>query len=529
MKLWLSKTTHIIATAVLALSQHAWAQEDSQSPSARENEIEAKEASDKQTLFIDPNSPVVASVGNIDFRECLIEASGSQRKAQCAWFPVHENPGAAESERINLFVARLPARRQTKTPLAPMLFISGGPGQGASQSFLHADRDYAPIAKLRDIYLIDQRGTGYSNPLTCPETIRQHTMIHTAYDRERNIRATQQCLDELTHKPLHYTTENTIHDFEQVRRALHVPQWNLLGVSYGTVVAGHYMRRFPEALRSVVIDSAVPPQHILGSEIGLKSQEALDALLSRCQEDTKCNKAMPNLQQNLKQLLTRLQQSAVSLNFEDFKNGKVKQMSLEYGHVAMLIRMYLYNTFSAALLPTMLNEAATEEHYAPIARAVENVANNLQNALATGLHNAVMCTEYIPFLKDSPELIEKNSDSYLGVHTIQSLIDACSVWPVGPVPKDMHDPLISDIPTLVLSGEFDPITPPEYGEQFVKGLSNGKHIVLKGQGHFVSTTGCTPHIVAQFVEQASTTSLNTQCTNRLFSPPVFLNFNGAAP
>lgn len=479
---------------------------------------------------IDMNAPVEAVVGELEFRECLVSSQGMDRKVQCAWYEVAENPQAQDGNKIRLFVARLPAKRHVKHINDPVLFIAGGPGQAASESYLFADHIWESLAKNRDFYLIDQRGTGYSNYMGCDDLLNNEQLVNMDYDSEKVKQLARDCVAMLPGDARFYTTDITVQDFDELRSALGIEKWNLLGVSYGTRVATHYMRSFPKSVRTVVLDSVVPPQHILGSEIAARSQQTLDVLFERCETNSQCHERMPELRKNVEALLSKLDDDPVSIRVENFKTGKIEDMTFTREHLVTLVRMYLYNPRTLALLPPMLHEAAQNGNYSPIARAATNTAENLQNSMATGLHNGVMCTEEYPYYENiSEDEKDASRSSYMGMDLIQLMQDVCSVWPQGETIAAMKEPLISDIPTLLLSGEFDPITPPAYAEKTLQTLSNARHLVLKGQGHFVSGTGCTPHLVEKFVTDASSASLNTRCLDRISAAPLYLNFNGAAP
>ena len=153
----------------------------------------------------------------------------------------------------------------------------------------------------------------------------------------------------------------------------------------------------------------------------------------------------------------------------------------------------------------------------------------MENLLSPGMHNAVVCTEDYPFFQHDEKNWDKNTHTYMGTELLESLQSTCEIWPRGVMDSDLKERLTSEIPTLLFSGEYDPITPPEYAESVLQGLPNAKHWVLRGQGHFVSVEGCAPHLVEQFVNDASVEWLDASCLNRLSAAPLFINFNGPTP
>lgn len=483
-----------------------------------------------RSQIIDMEAPIEAVVGELEFRECRVSARELDRKVQCAWYAVPENPEVKDGKHIKLFVIRLPARRHVKNVTDPVLFIAGGPGQSASESYLFADHIWSALAKNRDFYLIDQRGTGYSNYMGCDEIQAQEIYTEMKYDAARVKELVKSCLAEMPGDPRYYTTDISVQDFEKVRAALGVKEWNLLGVSYGTRVSTHYMRRFPQSLRSVVLDSVVPPQHVLGTEIATRSQHMLEVLLKRCEESDPCSERMPNLQQDVLSLLAKLEKAPMQIRVENFTTGAIEDMTFTRDHLVTLVRLYLYSPNTLAVLPPMLHEAAQNGNYSPLARAAMSIIENLQSSISTGLHNSVMCTEEYPYFDQiSEEDKVANQQSYMGEDLITQLTNVCSVWPRGEKVAEMKEPLVSAVPTLLVSGEYDPITPPDYAEQTLAKLEQATHLVLPGQGHFVSGIGCMPDLIDKFINDTSAEWLNVGCLQRLSAAPLFLNFNGTAP
>lgn len=481
------------------------------------------------STIIDLSQPVVSKVGDLEFRECQVEAQGRDRTVQCAWHELPENPAVADGKQIKLFIVRLPARRKSKNLVDPVLFLAGGPGQAASEAYLFTDQSYSSLAKQRDFYLIDQRGTGRSNPMGCDQVLNQQDLLVKEYEAELVKDLARRCLDVMPGDVRYYTTDVSVEDFESVRKALKVPQWNLLGVSYGTRVATHYMRKYPTSIRSVVLDSVVPPQHVLGEEIAIRSQASLDVLFERCNNDESCKEKIPDLKKDVNTLFKKLEHVPLAVQVENFSTGEIENLEFTREHLTVLLRMYLYNSYSIALLPPMLHEAAVNNNYAPLARAANKIVEALSGAMSVGLHNSVMCTEEAPFFTLDEKTIGVNKNTYMGMDVLNLMVDICSVWPKGEVPTYMKTPLQSDIPTLLFSGEFDPITPPEYAETTMQTLSNAKHFVLEGQGHSVSASGCAPHLVDKFVDDASSEWLDAKCLGRISAAPLYINFNGSAP
>lgn len=465
---------------------------------------------------------VVARVGDLDFRDCALTTRYQQRYVQCASLEVPENYEAPEANRLELLIVRLPATA-ARTTEDPLLAIAGGPGQAASDSFLWLDRAFQDLAQRRDIYLIDQRGTGHSKAQTCDLSQREDLLL--ADDRESFRELGRECLTQFQGDPRQYITPVAVRDFEQVRQALDVARWNLYGVSYGTRVAQSYMRSYPASVRTAVLDGVLPAQVNFGPQIALHSQAALDALVSQCQADEACRNAYPDLNTGLNALFERLDTDPVELRYRETRSGERVEETLRRGHLVLVVRMALYNSEVLSVLPPILAQAYRDDDFAALARISRQL--DITDQLAMGMHNSVMCSEDVPFIDNVPTDALKNT--YMGTQMVEALEGLCEVWPRGDIDAAYKQPLRSAIPTLLLSGERDPVTPPAYGDMLLEGLEQARHIIVPHRGHHVGTTGCMPRVIAQFVESAQPDSLQVNCLNRLETVPVFVNVNGPSP
>jgi len=142
------------------------------------------------------------------------------------------------------------------------------------------------------------------------------------------------------------------------------------------------------------------------------------------------------------------------------------------------------------------------------------------------MHHSVICSEDAPFVDPNNQT---ETTSYLGNDVVDSLLASCADWPLGIVDEDFKKPITSDAPVLILSGEADPITPPDYGNRLSKTLSNARHVVNAEQGHMQSPLGCIPSLMAQFIQSADVSKLSTECLQRLSAPPFFIDANGPLP
>ncbi|PIE36865.1 MAG: hypothetical protein CSA54_02980 [Gammaproteobacteria bacterium] len=294
----------------------------------------------------------------------------------------------------------------------------------------------------------------------------------------------------------------------------------------------HYLRHYPDRVRSLILDAVVPPGRPLGPDIAPAAQAALDEIFERCAASDDCAKAFPDLPEVFASLMTDLDAAAEEVEFEDFNQGRMETLMLTREMLAVTLRLLSYSAETAALIPALVHEAGRDGNFSSLARQVLLQTRALDESIATGMHHAVVCTEDIPFLDDAESSRNPPHGSpqgYLGETLLSGMRAACDPWPEGFVDENLHAPLVSSVPTLILSGSADPITPPEFGEMLIDGFDNARHIVNDGQGHMQAMLGCLPSVMAQFVINASSEALDLDCLERITPPPFFVDANGPLP
>ena len=247
---------------------------------------------------------VRADPAPLQLARCRLHTQGlAAAFGECGKLTVPENPAAPDGRTVELFVARVGALSATPKP-DPLLLIAGGPGQSTVDFYLQLRGAFEQARRDRDIVLVDQRGTGRSAAgFTCktPDDLALDTAGPDALKR-----VIDDCQAALTHDPKYYTTSVAVQDLDRVRAALGVERWNLYGVSYGTRVAEHYLRRFPGRVRATVLDGVVPPELALGPDVAREAQRALTQIFARCAADAGCGTRFPDLPAHFRELLARL-------------------------------------------------------------------------------------------------------------------------------------------------------------------------------------------------------------------------------
>ncbi len=469
-----------------------------------------------------------ANAAALELEECRINAGPGfpSIKARCGTMPRPLDPADPGSPEIGIRVAVVPALNLSPEP-DPVVPIAGGPGQGSVQFYLQVRGAFEDLRRNRDILLVDQRGTGESARMDC-EIDDDAILFETDYSLEDTVAFIEGCLEALPHDPRFFTTSVAVTDLEAIREALGYTQLNLYGVSYGTRVAQHFARRYPESTRTVTIDGVVPPQIALGPEIATESQKAVDSILGRCAADDLCNAAFPNIEATFARVVAELRETPVEVSVPHPNTGRTETFRFGPGQFAGAVRLLVYNRNTIALLPLFIHEAGLG-NFGPLASQFLLTAISMSDTIALGMHNSIMCTEDMPFLDPATIDYEGIAASYMGSFQVETLEAMCERWPAGPIDPEFKVPLDSDLPFLLLSGDADPITPPRYAEMAAVDLGNATHLVGEHQGHGQIMIGCTGRLVAEFVATRNPLDLDASCLERSFVTPFFLDFSGPAP
>ena len=462
--------------------------------------------------------------GRIAFTPCTLapQFGPASVEAQCGSYEVAEDPAHPDGRRIKLNIAWIAPDDDAEVAPDPVFLLAGGPGQSATENYPQVAPAFRDVLKHRNVVLVDQRGTGKSNPLQC------ESGKDLPYDAglEAVTAQTARCRDELSKSAdlRFYTTTDAVRDLDAVRQALGVAQLNLLGISYGTRVAQQYALRHPESTRTLVLDSVAPNTLILGNDFAANLERALDLQFGRCEQSPACTQALGHPRAQLDALMAKLRTDPPKVRYRDAATGVSKEETLSADAVAGLMRLYAYMPLASSLLPLQLHEAA-QGRYDGLMALTRMLGDSVAGQMAMGMQLSVVCSEDAFGLKSDPSL-----DGTLLGNQFSDFIGAqCAIWPKGTMPADFHQPLRGKVPALVLEGEFDPVTPPRYGEEVVKTLPNGRLFVLKGQGHNVIGAGCMPKLFAQFLESADAKALDGKCLDTLGYVPPFISFNGWEP
>ena len=430
--------------------------------------------------------------------------------AQCGSLAVKENPRDADSRMIELNILRLPAINPTPQP-DPLFIIAGGPGQSAVGIAEHIFYTFNEVRKNRDIVFVDQRGTGKSNPLNCTDFDDAQYQLSLLQQQQRLKSAVQLCVEQLGDQTQFYTTPYAVEDLDAVRQVLGYERVNIWGVSYGTRVALEYMRRYPEATRSSILDGVAPVSIALPWHGGEDALASLRLLSEQCSAMESCAKTYGDVLRNAETIAQRLAAKPVEVTIAHPRTQAPFTLTMNHQIFASMIRMALYTRDLSTLLPLAITNARDDD-YALLASLISMAGEQTELInISYGMHYTVLCNEDYPQYQNRTDV----SVDFLSANLAQAFADVCEVWPRYPVDDNYFTPVTSDVPTLMLSGQRDPVTPPRWAEQVGQHLSRSRHLIAPGGHHSITNEGCVAQLIAQFIQHASATTLDDTCVHKI--------------
>jgi pimeloyl-ACP methyl ester carboxylesterase len=439
--------------------------------------------------------------------------------AYCGAYQVFENRSTNSGRTIDLKIVIAPALRRDPKP-DPIFVFEGGPGGGAATLASLRIPMFRRFQTDRDIVLIDQRGTGESNPLDCaPDEPGENLGEIDDYPVQRF----RTCLEKLKADVSLYTTSIAMNDIEDVRKYLGYGEINLWGGSYGTRAALVYLKQHEASVRTVVLDGVAPPDMRIPLYMARDGQRALDRLLDDCEKDAGgCAKAYPDLRKTVDALWTALD-ARPRVTFTHPRTGKPTSVTMSRRLIASIVFQSLYSPEVTALLPQLLTDAAHGAFHGLLALAY--AADLPKGAMSEGMFLSVVCAEDLPRIS-AEDITRETSGRFIGASMFETRMKPCEFWPKGLVDADYYAPVTSSKPVLIFSGEDDPVTPPSWGEHVKASLPNGRHVIVPGAGHITLMRGCVRDLVLEFLDRGSADGLDASCVNMLRRPPFFTSYTG---
>ncbi|MFT4926531.1 MAG: pimeloyl-ACP methyl ester carboxylesterase [Phenylobacterium sp.] len=445
---------------------------------------------------------------------------GIKEQVLCGAMSVPENPQKPQGKQISLNITVLPSFNAAQKKL-PLLILAGGPGQSATEQTALINQVFAQVRQSRDIVLIDQRGTGKSNPLQCTNVEMEGLGLALDFAEQDMAAQAKECLALFKDSDLStYSTNQAIDDFEAVRKALGYRQFHLYGGSYGTRAGLVYLRRYPQSVASAVLDSVAPTQVAIGA-FGKSSERAFELLLADCHAIAQCKAAYPTLKADFLTLQATLNQVSTEQMIMHPVTGEQTPLLFERLKFLNTLRTALYSITLRTMVPLVVSEA-NKGNYRPFAGLYAALNSGLGSGMYMGLTLTILCSEDWPRM--SSALLRQDNDNYVvGDMTTQTWRKMCSVWPKYPVAETFKTPVSSAVPTLLLSGRLDPVTPPAWGAMAAQTLSNSRHLVAVNGAHTVATHTCAARLIARFLDDGDLAALDDSCLTKARQLPFMIN------
>jgi pimeloyl-ACP methyl ester carboxylesterase len=459
--------------------------------------------------------------GSVRLEACDIP--GVEGKARCGVLEVWEDRETRKGRRIGLRIVMLPA---TGTPrlLDPLVFLSGGPGEAATEEAPGLAAELARIREHRDLLLVDQRGTGGSHPLNCDMYLPANE-LQSYLGKFFPPESVRRCRSELEKNAdlTLYTTPIAMDDLDEVREALGYDRINLIGGSYGTRAAQVYLRRHPSRLRTVVLHGVVPTDDRMPLHIPRYTERALTGILEGCAAEAACHAAFPNLREESRAIVATLHRSPVRVTVLNPSTGDPTEVSLSRDLAVEAIRYMLYSPATAREVPVVIHQAAGGD-WEPLAERALFFRREIVGGGSNGLYLSITCAEDVPWIRPG-EGEREAKGTFLGDYRLKQQRAACALWPRGVVSKDYLQPVRESAPVLLLTGQWDPATPPSSADAVASHLSHSLHVVVPHGGHaFDGLLGlaCVQDLVRTFIERGVLDGLDTGCVATIRRPPFRL-------
>lgn len=437
------------------------------------------------------HGPPPAAAGDLQTRPCRI--AGLARPARCGTLDVAENPDRPARRRLAIHFVVVPASAAAATE-DPIVVLMGGPGEPAIPAAADYAEQLATLRRTRDLLLVDQRGTGASAPLTCP--------LHDASDPAAIVRdffpprALERCTRALRDVAdlTQYGYANFARDLEALRAALGYGRLNLYAASYGTRAAQVYVRMFPASVRTLYLGSIVPIDVPMPLPFAQAAQAQLAATFDACEREAACSAAYPRLRGEFRAVMARLAAGRVKVAVP----GDDETVTLTPGRVGEWIRAKLYRPSGAALLPRAIHRAHAGD-WTPIVDDIVASAPGTDAAITFGTFFAITCSEDVAYIGEA-DVARATAGTFIGDYRIRQQQAACRHFPRARLPAGYREPVRTEVPTMLVSGDSDGGTPQHLSSHAAAGFAHRTELVMANRGH-TEWSACVAAHYAAFLER----------------------------
>lgn len=501
-------------------------------PGEPESEEEATETEADST---DDGDDAVAESDTAGFEsascEFVVEEGFS---AECGWVEVPQHwDDPDDPDTIRLHVATI-TNDQTPADATPVVYLEGGPGGDTFFGLeLGLGTQWGEMINNRPLIAFTQRGSALSEiDLECEEVTDESLAAigrvpDADADFDGQLAALAECADRLIEEGADLTAYNTVssaNDADAIRQALGLSSWNVFGISYGTRLGQELARTHPNEIDALILDSVQPTDPALGSLAAVPGtfQGALDRFFAGCEADAACAELHPNLEERLFAVIEQAAAEPIEVSGVNVLTGEPFDALIDDTRMSGVLFNALYNPAFFGAVPGMIAELEVDETNILGTFIGIQLANS--EAVSNGQFNAVICHDYTAEL--APDALFQEGltgdpffdEVFAGVDAQFDASVSCDAFPSGSADASVTEPVESDIPTLLLSGEYDPITPPSFAEAIAPGFTNGQSVVLPDQGHAVTSSECGLSLAIEFLADPIAT-VDQSCIDTSPAPP----------
>ena len=443
---------------------------------------------------------------------------GIEEELWCGTLTVFENRQTRTGRTIELNVVVLPALDGIAKQ-EPLFELAGGPGIAATGSASIYATDMREYRRHRDVVLVDQRGTGKSNPLAADPDPRPQRFLSEMYPVEyvQTLRRKLELKADLTQ----YTTSIAMDDLDDVRAWLGYERINLFGFSYGSRAAMVYLRQHPQHVRSVILMGVAPTFQKMPLYHARDAQRALNLLLDDCERDPVAGKAFPGLRRELNELLVRLERQPARVRYVSADRQTDEMVEIQRDVFAEKLRNQLYDVATARRIPLIVHRAAQGD-FGPFLKIAIPADRSKPSFIMDGMYLCVTAAEDTRFI-DPVFAAELNAGNIFRNYRVDQQTRACGLWPRAEIPTGYDEPVVSDVPVLIISGDRDPVAPPRWAEEVARHMPRSRHVVLKHGAHLpdnLSNFECLDKLMMEFLDVGDAAHLDTSCVEQML-PPAF--------
>jgi pimeloyl-ACP methyl ester carboxylesterase len=441
---------------------------------------------------------------------------GREDRVTCLQLTVPLDWRAPRAEKISIFAAVIPALSRSDSN-DPIFLLPGGPGQGGDALLDMLPTAFRVINQQRDVVLIYPRGTQRSTLLDC-DTPERLTTTHA------QMRAlVQRCAQSLRQNPRFFSAAEIVRDIDAVRRSLRYRRINIWGSGHGARLAQHHARLFPATTRSLILDSAKP----VTESVFLSSPMAMDAALRSisvaCQKDKSCAAQMPDVHSSVRALIARLSARPQLIAVTNPATLKPEKQLLEARALALAIRMALSMPQYRATMPPMI-KAVLADNYQPLAAFVSR-AGRKGEAMSLAAQLSILCGEDVAGLNRT-QMQRASQGTSLGLLQYDYIQMQCALWPHRPLSGLPTTSQAVAVPTLILSGGLDPVTPPALAAKTARLFKPSRLIVIPASGISSSNFACAPAVMTDFLDHLDPTKVDSRCLLHAQPPAPLSSANG---